>query len=502
MVSISNFNSITSRDGAFAAAIAICRESLLLCSMKQSHQSNAAMRFSICAICQMLLAVAFSAEPIAAPIAVSGQSPFLDCPEVQSGHIQSTVEPCVSVNPADPRNIIAVWQQDRLTDEGALGIVAGVSLDGGLTWTNNVLHGLTPCSGGIYERASDPWVTFASNGDAYVSVNVFNLSDNLNAIVVLKSQDKGLSWGGVTTLIEDDTGPIDDKETITADPSDSDLVYAVWDRDGVPFFTRTTNAGATWESPRPVNTTVPLTKGSQIVVEANGTLLDFFSGCNPGSEILVVRSTDQGGTWSPPTIVATIVSVSLISPHSLTQIRTSASCNLFSVAQNKTSGALYLVWADGRFNKTQYSDIAFTVSNDGGINWSNPVRINKTPGTNVNRQAFNPSIAVTADGGIGVTYYDFRNNRRVPAKDGLSRALTDYWLVRCTSPKPGRSRAWGHEIRITPASFNIDNAPITGGQIFLGDYEGMTASGSDFMLIFNEPTSSSSAAIFFDRVLR
>jgi hypothetical protein len=55
-----------------------------------------------------------------------------------------------------------------------------------------------------------------------------------------------------------------------------------------------------------------------------------------------------------------------------------------------------------------------------GLTWSPKIQINRVPAT----QAFTPSVAVAADGTVGVTYYDFRNNTDTP---GLP---TDYWFVR------------------------------------------------------------------------
>ena len=43
---------------------------------------------------------------------------------------------------------------------------------------------------------------------------------------------------------------------------------------------------------------------------------------------------------------------------------------------------------------------------DGGRTWSTPVRIS----THNETQAFTPAIRVDAQGNIGVTYYDFRND--------------------------------------------------------------------------------------------
>ena len=91
-------------------------------------------------------------------------------------------------------------------------------------------------------------------------------------------------------------------------------------------------------------------------------------------------------------------------------------------------GNLYAVWQDARFSGFSHDEIAFSRSTDGGSSWSAPIKINKTP-TNIpagNRQAFTPTVRVAADGTIGVTYYDFRNNT-----DDAATLPTDYFIVHC-----------------------------------------------------------------------
>src|SRR5947209_5872302 len=151
------------------------------------------------------------------------------------------VEPWVDVNPTDSRNLIAVWQQDRWSNGGAHGLVTAFTKDGGATWGIRTPHfsrcaGGTAANGGDYDRASDPWVTFAPNGDAYqISLSV-NLFENfVTAILVSKSTDGGDHWSEPITLIRD-TDPrfFNDKESMTADPTDAKFVYAVWDRINAP----------------------------------------------------------------------------------------------------------------------------------------------------------------------------------------------------------------------------------------------------------------------------
>jgi hypothetical protein len=69
---------------------------------------------------------------------VSVPSPFAGCDiSGQPGvnFLNSEVEPWVEVNPTDPNNIIAVWQQDRWSNGGARGLLTAVSHDGGAPGT-------------------------------------------------------------------------------------------------------------------------------------------------------------------------------------------------------------------------------------------------------------------------------------------------------------------------------------------------------------------------------
>ena len=162
-----------------------------------------------------------------------------------------------------------------------------------------VVPGLTPCSGGSlqrFQRVSDPWISFAPNGDLYyVSLGLGFIGPQTTAILVSKSTDGGLTWSDPATLAEDQVPVFHDKEAIAADPNDPNLVYAVWDRlhfdfdIGPAVIARSTDGGATWEparvlyDPGPGNQTI----ANQIVVQPDGTVID----CRPSSSPTRSRTT-------------------------------------------------------------------------------------------------------------------------------------------------------------------------------------------------------------------
>ena len=173
-----------------------------------------------------------------------------------------------------------------------------------------------------------------------------------------------------------------------------------------------------------------------------------------------------------------------------------------SFAVDPNSGNLYAVWIDGRFSNFQYNSIALSMSSDGGFTWSQPIQVNQTPSTvpPIDRQAWNPTVAVAADGTVAVSYYDFRNNTGGPG------ALTDYWMAFChpSASAPATSPANWSEVRLTNTSFNLEQAPARfAGDFFLGDYEGLKAVGNDFVAVWGMPdgTSSNQESIFFRRAI-
>src|SRR5438132_7362063 len=164
----------------------------------------------------------------------------------------------LAVNPTNPRNIVTAWIGGRFK-----GIGTAVSFDGGKNWQQVVIPGTTVCTGGTSEIAGDPWLTFAPNGDLYAIYNAGDIlkifssreqaTGNLRLNQVSKSTDGGLHWSSPITLVEStDKLTLPEKPSITADPTDSRFVYAVWNilangNRGQAMFSRTTDSGQTWE---------------------------------------------------------------------------------------------------------------------------------------------------------------------------------------------------------------------------------------------------------------
>jgi hypothetical protein len=477
-------------------------------------------------------------------VQVSGTSAFAGCTaddaagQTGTNFSNSEVEPWVDVNPTDVANLVGVFQQDRWSNGGARGLVARFSTNGGASWTESVIPGITACSDGFYQRSTDPWVSFSPNGVAHQLALSFNdleapftEFDFDHALLASRSLNGGQTWS-TPIVVRHDTAPtvFNDKQTITADPTDPNLVYAIWDRLEFPpgerasivasfnssafrgpiWFARSINGGSSWEPARELFDpgTISQTIGNQIVVLPDGDLVNIFNltkitrGALPTGafyNVAVIRSEDQGVTWGPrargsgkidPILVDKLGTVFIRDPETGDDVRTGDI--IPDIAVDPDNGNLYAVWQDARFSGGAFDSIAFSMSTDGGFTWTPAIKVNATP-TGLpagNQQAFTPSVHVSDDGTVGVTYYDFRNNTSDP-----TALPTDYWIVHCHAGCANAS-SWGNEARLTNAPFDMRKAPFALG-FFTGDYEGLTAVGDDFGAFFSATHGSDPASVFY-----
>jgi hypothetical protein len=455
------------------------------------------------------------------PALISGASPFSGCPiGATPGSVVYTnaeVEPWVDVDPVTG-NVVAVWQQDRWSNGSARALGTAVSGDGGLSWASPFFLPWSLCAGGTppggnLPRVTDPWVSFGPDGTGYqvaLGINPVFPFRAETAITAARSLDGGLSWAAPQVILRERFAappyPINDKESVTADPTRPGYAYAVWLRARFPseqealegaihsyletralrgdaMLSRTTDGGQSWEPARsimPTNANL-WTIGSQIAVTGDGTLVDVFeyskgSGVQPADQrsFGALISTDAGESWSRVIEIAADESVPVRDPDDADPVR--AAPDLPEVASDRNQpGTVYAVWADGRFSAGLRSEILFTKSTDGGLTWSMPIRINQTPTTTnpLDGQAFLPSIAVSADGTIAVVYYDFRFNS--PDPDTLPTAAF-------LAHSHDGGNTW-EETQIS-VPFDLETAPLSDRGYFIGDYIGLAADGRDFVSAF------------------
>jgi hypothetical protein len=478
---------------------------------------------------------------------VHGLSPYPDpgacqgAPQSGTLFVNSEVEPWVGDNDnpspaADPDALVGTWQQDRFSSGGSSGLLVAYSHDGGTSWTVPPLAdqpAITNCqdpdgSGALsdFERATDPWSDISPNGDMWFMSLSFNDTRNLrNAMLVSKSEDGGAHWTEPVALIDDPNPHVfNDKNSLTADPNDSDLVYAVWDRlvfpneraqgdaflhaaafFGPTYFSKTENGtdddGGDWTTRRILDLgRNDQTIANQIAVlprtagQTESTLIDVFDwihndnkGGRQGEKISAMWSTDSGATWSDPVVIDPIAGAvprdrdpdGAPCPETLghkfdpyvCRLRTGDGVPDIAVAAN---GTAYVAWQDGEDGKVV---IRLAKSTDHGQSWTQLGIVNGSRTTD----AHTPSVEVAADGTLAVTYYDFRFND-VGAGDGLETA---HWIRRSTNG----GASFGPD-ELLGTTFDTRKAPYALGY-FLGDYDGLATVGNAFKPFWTSTQGSS-----------
>jgi hypothetical protein len=440
-------------------------------------------------------------------------SPLAACPngsQIGRNYVSAEVEPSLAVHDTQ---MIGMFHQDRWSNGGGHGIGVVYSKDG-TNWKQTTLGSDmcdTPTTSRlhIYERSSDPWVSFSKDGTiAYASALSFNNTNNFNAVVAGSSVDGGATWNmtAIPGSVFTQTNQSTDKNATTADPTKNDVAYTVWDTllgptdqpddnphaqayTGPTYFSKTTDGGKSWSLAQIIIDTPnrQQTIGNIIVVDPlNDALYDFtdlittpntpFQGTRTTESVAFVKSTDHGATWSQPQIIAPFNSLGVHNPNNIRQ-SLRVGDGLEEVAIDPSSRKLYVVWESSTNYQKQLKqslgawddEILLTSSSDFGATWSTPTVVHHLDS---GLPTYTPTVAVNGNR-VAVTYYD---NRYL--QPGQTNALpTDYWVSISTD---GGAFV---EQRITTKSFDQLSAPVARG-FFLGDYEGLQRSGSGFEAMF------------------
>ena len=434
---------------------------------------------------------------ISGPRPISGNSPFPDgCKLGGERQPASEGEPSITADPRHPRRLVATWQQDRFVAAGgALTDMIAVSRDRGRHWHRKTVPSVSACTGGTDERTSDPWVSIGRDGIPFAAILTFDVFPGMEDLGtptqqrVSRSLDGGRSFEPPVAVADD--GTYNDREAVTADPTRKGYAYLAWVKrsglfgeNGVAMFSRTTDGGATWTAQRTIYSPPKLTLPDPTLVEVlpDGTLLYFFLLANSspvvGSpelipfDVMAMRSGDLGETWTQPQMIGRI-------PHPVApeDPKTGAQVRAFPVIDSAVArdGTAYVVWNE-IFSESR-SEVFISRSRDGGTSWSAP-RAVAEPKT----QAFLPAVAVARGGVVGVTWDDFSGD--VPSDDKLT---TRVWFAHSHD----RGRSWHRRALGRPFDM-LTTAETSSTEVsgrFVGDYQGLAASGRSFVALFAEGTT-------------
>jgi hypothetical protein len=414
------------------------------------------------------------------------------------------IEPSIAVNPANPLNVVAAYQEGRLADGGDATNGYATSLDGGRTWTSGELPGLTtyPGQGGQFERASDAVVAFGPNNTVYANSLVFDLTAGgglRSGMAVNVSKDGGRHWSAPVILQDDRLGGLNDKNWIVVDNSDAPghhkgRVYVVWDRVAPVVYDYCDHDCDQQSNWLPNLQTIPglvfpgqgigaypmvLNDGSLGIVLDTETDAGAPTGGDepeppPGStEHTFIKAPNAGSTQYPaPLVFQPPFNIAQNLSHGIRAQR--ASDGLPAAAVDPSNGTISVVWDDGRFRTggDKANDVAISKSTDGGSSWSAPARVDPGP-TNDGVDHYNATVAA-ADGVVHVAYRQRDESGKAPL---FSPDIDTYYQE---SRDGGKTWTDPLSVNVTPSKAWYDAFSRDGS--FEGDYN-QTATQSGYTYI-------------------
>ncbi len=413
-------------------------------------------------LCGLLSCTGWAQENASLPRAPGAQT-FSLTPEPGS-----FTEPAIAVNPKNPQQVVAVYQDN---------VHASYSVDGGQHWS--AAEGTAPPN---YKISGDVSTTYDNKGRAYVcyiafdklgSFNYWARGATRNGIFVRRSPDGGKTWEKDHFVVAEQPTqpgiPFEDKPVIVADNTNSRYagnLYVGWTRwriaDSQMVFSRSTDGGKTWSQ------AVEIDGHPGLPRDDNGAAEGFDAAVGPDGAVYAVWSQDDdiwlavsrdgGKTFAKARAIIHTAPI-------MYAISTLERANGFpQIGVDEKSGKLYVSWTDYRNGDL---DVFVATSDNHGKKWNAAVRVNNDIIHNGAEQFFQWLAVDPVDGSANVVFYDRRGD---PPE--LKQTVT---LARSTDGgKSFANYAWTTEGFMARAD------------VFFGDYSGLAAYGGRVYGIWTE----------------
>ncbi len=349
-------------------------------------------------------------------------------------------EPSVKISRKNPDRVVAAWRDFRTGVNPPLRRVGySYSSDGGETWS---VSQLTPQIILNAPLSSDPVVVVDTSGNFYIYTVSLNQINGNGELWLFKSTNEGETFDQVYEMA---TGPwFEDKEWGTTDFSPTspfvNTQYCSWTRfssNTQILLIKSTDDGVTWSDPVTVSDGVSGVQGSFPATSSDGELYIVWRSSSSGGQIRFDKSTDGGVTFGTDKIVTNAPDAWF--PHMAVDL-----------SGGPFHNNIYVVWNDLRNGD---DDVFLSISSDGGGNWSSPIRVNNDPVSNGKVQYW-PSIAISELGEIVILFYDSRNT--------ANNNIIEAYIARSTD---GGATFTNELVSTQPSPTNIPNSDVR-----FGDY--------------------------------
>jgi hypothetical protein len=267
--------------------------------------------------------------------------------------------------------IVSAFQVARISGGGGADIGFATSTDGGVTWTNGYLPGITIYEGnGTNSAASDAAVAYDALHNVWL-ISTLPIGNN-TSVAVSRSTD-GINWGSPITVTGSGSA---DKNWIVCDNTATSKYYghcySEWDNTALGDQIRmstSTDGGLTWGSAM-ATAAQDYGIGGVPVVKPSGKVIVPINGFN--GNVIAFTSTNGGKSWTK--------AVNVASDTSHGEAGGLRSAGLVSSAVD-ANGKVYVFWPDCRFRTNCSSnDIVYSTSAT-GTTWSAVARVPIDPVT-------------------------------------------------------------------------------------------------------------------------
>ena len=366
-------------------------------------------------------------------------------------------EPSIAINPKNPNQVSAAFQ---------VPASIAFSEDRGASW--QIAKHTAPEN---YAISGDVSITYDSRGHAilcYIAFDKLGTSQywahnaTRNGIFIRRSLDGGKTWESNAISVDEQPTrkimPFEDKPYVVADTNPQSPyagnLYIGWTEftldKTVILFSRSTDGGLTWSTPKEISTHEGLPRDDTGAVEgftaaaaADGTL---YAAWADGSTIAMAISKDGGLTFTPSRPVLDTAP----SYYTVEAVERANGFPQLGIAPK--SNRLFLTFSDYRNGDV---DVFCSTSTDRGATWTPATRVNNDPIHNGADQFFQWLAVDPTDGSANVVFYDRRS-------DPENRALS---VVLARSTDGGQSFA----------NYAWTTQPFDPEGNFIGDYSGIAA---------------------------
>jgi hypothetical protein len=401
--------------------------------------------------------------------------------DVSQRHLNESEE-TIAVNPTNPKNVVIVTNVGHREAGLTAGMFEGVSFDGGMTWTTKLIGN----NDNLGDACCDPSLSFDEHGNLFMTY----LYEVENEVPIALSTDGGLTFSVITNIVAPPGGTptkssgdnrglfrFVDQPTITAARGE---VWVIFNAGGPLFATGAPvtglgQVGAFFQGevvPGTNNCTygdIAIGPAGQVMQvctltesgQGGGKLFvnvdpDGLGPANFGDRVFVTETHVGGFDFIPPQ-----PDRSVDAEPGLAWGRTGGTHN----------GRVYLVYTLEQKNESDNTDIYVRYSDDGGVTWSDGVRVNDD--TTKNSQ-FLPKIALDpTSGSLAVVWYDARNDLGTGGlgdTDGVPNDDAQFWGAFSTDG----GQTFTPNIQI---SAGTSNSHDSGNGIDYGDYTGLAFYG-------------------------